>query len=92
MARVSARAIVSGRVQGVWFRAATQERALQLGVTGWVKNRPDGRVEALFEGEPEAVERALAFVAEGPRLARVTGVEIERGDATGGFTGFEVRR
>ncbi|MGH0035807.1 MAG: acylphosphatase [Myxococcota bacterium] len=89
---MSARAIVSGRVQGVWFRAATQERALQLGVTGWVKNRPDGRVEALFEGEPEAVERALAFVAEGPRLARVTGVEIERGDATGGFTGFEVRR
>jgi len=76
--RARVRVVVSGRVQGVWFRAATQERARALGVAGWVRNLPDGRVEALFEGDREAVERALAFVRRGPPDARVDQVEVER--------------
>jgi acylphosphatase len=91
VAAVRARAVVSGRVQGVWFRGATRERALELGVTGWVRNLPDGRVEALFEGDPDAVESALAFVERGPRAARVSGVETERAEATGEFASFEIR-
>ncbi|HIG71409.1 MAG TPA: acylphosphatase [Myxococcales bacterium] len=66
---------VTGRVQGVWFRQATRERATQLGVGGWVRNLPDGRVEAMFEGAPDAVRDAVAFVHDGPPLARVETVE-----------------
>jgi acylphosphatase len=69
--------VVSGRVQGVWFRESTRRRAEELGVAGWVRNLPDGRVEALFEGPPAAVESALAFVREGPPLARVEGASVE---------------
>ena len=60
--------IIRGRVQGVWFRQSTRERAEALGLTGWVRNLSDGSVEALFEGEPGAVEQALAFVREGRRM------------------------
>jgi acylphosphatase len=91
VAAVRARALVRGRVQGVWFRGATRERALALGVTGWVRNLADGRVEAVFEGEPAAVESALAFVERGPRSARVDDVEVERGEASGAFASFEIR-
>jgi len=91
VAAVRARAIVSGRVQGVWFRGATRKRAVELGLTGWVRNLPDGRVEALFEGEASRVEAALAFVERGPRAARVSAVEVVRGEATGEFEAFVVR-
>lgn len=66
---------VSGRVQGVFFRDSTRQRAVALGLTGWVKNLPDGRVEALFVGSRVACEQALEFVKRGPRAANVTGVE-----------------
>ncbi len=77
MTLVRARVLVSGRVQGVWFRESTRERASQLGLSGWVRNLPDGRVEALFEGERTAVDAALDFIREGPRLAHVLSAEIE---------------
>ena len=67
---------VTGRVQGVWFREATRQRASELGVEGWVRNLPDGRVEASFEGPPGAVRSAVDFVREGPPHASVTGVDI----------------
>lgn len=66
---------VSGRVQGVYFRDSTRRRAIGLGLTGWVKNLPDGRVAALFVGSPEACRQALDFVREGPPNAYVTGVD-----------------
>ena len=76
MTLVRARVLVSGRVQGVWFRESTREHACSLGLTGWVQNLRDGRVEALFEGERSAVEAALDFVRQGPPLARVSDAEV----------------
>ena len=77
MSLVRARAIVSGRVQGVWFRESTRRCAEEAGLSGWVRNLPDGRVEALFEGSREAVDRALAFVRRGPQHAEVKHVDLE---------------
>jgi len=76
MARIRAHAFVSGRVQGVWFRESTRRRAAELGVAGFVRNLPDGRVEAVFEGEEAAVEQAVEFVRHGPPHASVTEVEL----------------
>jgi acylphosphatase len=90
MAERCVRALISGTVQGVWFRDSTRRSAQALGARGYVRNLPDGRVEAVFEGEPESVDGALAFVREGPRGARVTGVEVEE-LSTQGFAGFEIR-
>jgi acylphosphatase len=74
--RVRRRVIVSGRVQGVFFRASLSERAGELGVGGWARNRDDGTVEACFEGPPDAVERIVAYAREGPRAAQVSGVDV----------------
>ena len=68
---------VSGRVQGVWFRESTREKATQLGVGGWVRNLLDGRVEAMFEGPSEAVRAVVEFVHDGPPSANVERVEVE---------------
>jgi acylphosphatase len=84
------RVIVKGRVQGVWFRGATQAEARAAGVAGWVRNRPDGSVEAVFEGPPAQVARLLAFCREGPPSARVDGVE-ELEEAPEGLVGFSIR-
>jgi acylphosphatase len=73
--RVRTRVVVSGRVQGVWFRESTRRRAEELGLEGWVRNLPDGRVEAELEGEEGAVLSALEFVKEGPEHARVDACE-----------------
>jgi acylphosphatase len=70
------RIVVQGHVQGVFFRETTKRRALSSGVTGWIANRPDGTVEAVFEGEREAVERLVDYVREGPRGARVDWVDV----------------
>lgn len=80
---------VSGRVQGVWFRYHTQEAAQRLGVTGWVRNLPDGRVEAVFEGDESAVSAVVAWCRRGPSAARVSGVEVRVEEPTGN-EGFEV--
>ena len=84
------RAIVHGRVQGVFFRDTTRERAHAHGVAGWVCNRPDGSVEAVVEGPPEGVERVLRFLETGPPRARVSNVEV-REEPVEGLTGFVVR-
>lgn len=73
---VRRRVLVSGRVQGVWFRETCRERALAVGVSGWVRNRADGRVEAVFEGPGAAVERAVEWCRRGPRRAQVERVEV----------------
>lgn len=67
---------MQGRVQGVFFRDTTRSRAESVGVSGWVTNRPDGAVEAVFEGEPDAVEQLVAFCRRGPSRAQVGSVEV----------------
>ena len=84
------RVIVRGRVQGVAFRAFTVDEARRAGVAGWVRNRPDGSVEAAFEGAPRAVEALLAFVRRGPRSARVDDVEVIE-EPVAGAAHFEIR-
>jgi len=68
---------VSGRVQGVFFRMRTKQQADQLGITGWVRNLPDGRVEGNASGDPKALEHFSVWLHEGPEYARVDEVEIE---------------
>jgi acylphosphatase len=87
---VRRRIVVHGRVQGVFFRDSTQRKASREGLSGWVRNCPDGSVEAVLEGEPEAVERVLRFLREGPRGAEVERVE-ELEEEPEGLTGFRVR-
>ena len=81
------RVLISGQVQGVNFRAAGQRMAWQRGVTGWVRNLDDGRVEAVFEGPAEDVRHLLDWARHGPRLAVVTGLAVhaERPEALGSF-------
>ena len=88
--RIRRRVTVSGRVQGVAFRASTRAEARRHGVEGWVRNRADGSVEAVFEGAPAAVEALVAWCRQGPRFARVEGVEV-REEALEGLAGFELR-
>ncbi len=83
---------VSGRVQGVFFRAHTKETAERLGLRGFVRNLPDGRVEIVAEGEEEALRELIDFAHRGPPLARVTGVEEHWEDPTGEFADFSIRR
>lgn len=82
--------MVHGRVQGVFFRDSTQQRAEAAGVAGWVRNCGDGTVEAVFEGNPDAVERLVRWAHEGPRSARVERVEVMEEEPEG-LDGFEVR-
>jgi acylphosphatase len=82
--------IVRGLVQGVFYRDSTRRLAQRHGVAGWVANRWDGAVEAVFEGEPDAVERLVAFSREGPRGARVDSVEVTDEEPEG-LLGFAVR-
>ena len=84
------RLVMRGQVQGVWFRGATQRQARALGIAGWVRNRFDGSVEAVFEGSPALVAAAVAFCHEGPTNARVDRVE-SRDEAPEGLTRFDIR-
>ena len=84
------RVLITGRVQGVNFRAACQRMAWQRGVTGWVRNLDDGRVEAVFEGPPEAVARLVDWCGSGPALARVSAVAGSDEPVTG-ETSFAIR-
>ncbi|MHA1580763.1 MAG: acylphosphatase [Candidatus Freyarchaeota archaeon] len=89
--KVRAHVYVSGRVQGVFFRSYTKDEADSRGVTGWVRNLSDGRVEAVFEGEKEKVEEMIQFCKRGPPAARVSGVEVTFEDYTGEFKKFSIR-
>jgi acylphosphatase len=84
------RAVAHGRVQGVFFRDTMRRKASDAGVAGWVTNRPDGAVEAVFEGDEGAVERMVGFMREGPRGADVDHVETTDEDPEG-LSGFEIR-
>ncbi len=83
---------ISGHVQGVFFRAHTAERARQLGVAGFVRNLPDGRVEAVFEGDAPAVEKVVAWCHQGPPRARVESVEVQWEEPRGDFVEFQILR
>lgn len=87
---VRVRAIAGGRVQGVAYRFFAEKAAARRGVSGWVRNLPDGRVEALAEGPGPAVEAFLEDLRTGPRLARVETFEVRRETATGEFGDFRI--
>lgn len=89
--RTRAHVYVSGEVQGVFFRDSARQRAEELGLAGWVKNVPDGRVEALFEGPSQWVEEMVRWCEQGPPHARVQSVDSEYDEAHGDLSGFEVR-
>ena len=69
---------ISGRVQGVWFRASTKDKALELGLTGWVRNTPKGSVEAIFEGEEDIVKKMIDWCHHGPPLAKVENIIMKK--------------
>jgi acylphosphatase len=81
---------ISGRVQGVFFRDSARRRAEELGLAGWVKNLPDGKVEAVFEGPSERVREMVRWCEGGPRGASVENVETDFENAAGDLDGFEV--
>ena len=83
--------VVRGRVQGVYFRTATQREARRLGVNGWVRNRADGAVEVVAEGDEDQVRDLLAFVQRGPSASRVDHVETRWRSYTGEFADFRIR-
>ena len=83
--------IISGRVQGVWFRSDTKQKAEQLGITGWVRNTIDGDVEAIFEGEEDLVKEMIDWCHRGPPSAQVEHVEVKNQDTTNGFEGFSIK-
>lgn len=87
-----ARVVFRGRVQGVYFRAHCQEKAVELGLRGYVRNLEDGGVEAVFEGERAAVESAIEWNATRQPNARVDRADVTWEPPSSGFTAFEVRR
>jgi acylphosphatase len=83
--------IVRGRVQGVYFRASARDRARQLGLSGWVRNCPDGSVEILAEGDKARLERFMVWCHGGPPGAVVTDLDIKWQEANGEFAGFVIK-
>ncbi len=90
--KVHAHVIVSGMVQGVWFRSSTQRKAEELGLKGWVRNTEDGCVEAVFEGDRTRVEDMIKWCRKGPPFAKVEDVAVNFADFSGAFPSFAVRR
>jgi acylphosphatase len=89
--KVRAHVYVSGRVQGVFFRSETKEKADEYGVKGWVRNLHDGRVEAIFEGEKEKVDKIIEFCRHGPPGAIVKNIEIIWEEWKGEFKDFRIK-
>lgn len=85
------RLLIQGRVQGVWFRESMRREAERLGVTGWVRNTPDGAVEAVVQGPAEAVDALIEWARSGPPMARVDGIEIEASETHDPLSEFEKR-
>lgn len=90
MTVIRRRVFISGIVQGVFFRASTRNAAQQVGVDGWVRNLPDGRVEAVFQGPPDKVGAAIQWCRKGPPGSRVERVEILEEEPSGQLMGFDV--
>lgn len=88
--KIRAHVLVTGKVQGVYFRQNTQSVATEHGVYGWVRNLPDGRVEAVLEGDEDAVDRVVQWCHTGPPAARVDSIDVQRGRYTGEFSSFDV--
>ena len=88
--KARAHVIISGRVQGVFFRVETQRAADRIGVSGWVRNRSDGTVEAVFEGDRERVDAVLQWCKEGPAHSNVIDVNVSWSDYKGEFLSFEI--
>ncbi|MFH0774469.1 MAG: acylphosphatase [bacterium] len=88
---ISCHILVSGRVQGVFFRAHTKDGAISLGLVGWVKNLRDGRVEVYCEGEREKVEKLIEWCKKGPSSAIVRDVELKYGEPIHQLEGFEIK-
>ncbi|QSP93999.1 acylphosphatase [Marinobacter salinisoli] len=84
--------IISGKVQGVYYRASTESTANEIGVTGYARNLPDGRVEVVAEGTEEQLGKLRAWCQKGPPDARVEDIEMAEQVATGAFSGFGIRR
>ena len=91
MAEIRAHLFITGRVQGVFFRACTREEAQKRKLTGWVRNLYDGRVEAVFEGQEEAVQSMISWCHSGPPHAVVNDVSVETGKPTGEDIDFDIR-
>ena len=89
--KIRAHAIISGRVQGVFFRMETMRAAQRIGVSGWVRNLRDGTVEAVFEGDKTRVDAMLNWCKQGPPHAHVTDVKVDREQYTGKFDSFEIK-
>ncbi len=91
MEKISARVVIHGWVQGVYFRAFTRDQARSLGLTGWVRNRRDGTVEAMFEGEKEKVDEMVTWCHHGSPSSRVEQVEVIPGPFSGTFDSFQIQ-
>lgn len=90
MANVRAHVFIEGWVQGVFYRAWTKDTALKLGLSGWVRNLADGRVELVCEGEKKEVNKLIELIKEGPRMAKVSHIDINWEEALGEFKNFEI--
>ena len=90
MSNVKAHVYIRGRVQGVFFRATTKEKASEFGIHGWVKNCTDGRVEAVFEGKKEAVDKMIDWCRKGPAGAIVEEVQVHKEEHSGAFNRFSI--
>ena len=90
MGKIRTRLVIEGRVQGVWFRDSTRREAIDLGVFGWVRNRPDGAVEVLAEGLEEQVKRLVTWCHQGPPASEVRQVHENRERWQGQFTSFDI--
>ena len=88
--KVRAHVLVSGIVQGVFFRSETRRMARQCNVTGWIRNLPNGRVEAVFEGEKKNVEKMVEFCKKGPSSARITSTQTSLENYTDEFSDFSI--
>ena len=88
---VQAHVIFRGKVQGVFFRANTERKARELGLTGWVRNLPDGTVESIFEGSRDAIDRAIEWCRSSQPYARVTDADVDWKEYEGKFSSFEIR-
>ena len=89
--KIQAHVLISGRVQGVWFRASTKQKAEQLGIKGWVRNTSDGCVEAVFEGQEELVREIVEWCYHGPPMAKVSNVEVKTQESKDSFDRFSVK-
>jgi len=90
MGNIRTHLIIEGRVQGVWFRESTRREAVSLKLTGWVKNRPDGTVEALIEGPEHEVNRLVSWCQKGPPAARVNSIRKEQDNWQNEFDSFDI--